>query len=83
VVGAILLSWLLIMSIIDMSDPANSYTGESWFGLGPPLLIGIVIFVVGVFFMILSRLQNGPFWSERPSVVDARLVPIKEGGTKV
>lgn len=82
VVGAILLSWLLIMSIIDMSDPANSYTGESWFGLGPPLLIGIVIFVVGVIFMILSRLQNGPFWSERPSVVDARLVPIKEGGTK-
>jgi amino acid transporter len=83
VVGAILLAWLLIMSIIDMSDPKNSYTGESWFGMGPPLVIGIVIFVVGLVLMISSRIQNGPYWSEQPSVVDAALVPVKEGGTKV
>jgi len=83
VVGAILLTWLLIMSVIDMSDPENSYTGESWFGLGPPLVIGLVIFVVGVVLMIISRIQNGPYWSERPTVVDRGLVPVKEGGTKV
>lgn len=80
VVGAVLLIWLLILSVRDMSDPSQSYTQESWFGLGPPLVIGLVIFVVGVILMILSRIQNGPFWSERPSVVDPKLVPVSEGG---
>lgn len=80
VIGAILLIWLLILSIRDMSDPANSYTGESWFGLGPPLVIGIVIFVVGIVFMIMSRLQNGAFWSERPTVVHPDLVPSSKEG---
>ena len=31
-----------------MSDAANSYSGQSWFGVGPPLVIGIVIFVAGI-----------------------------------
>ena len=34
VVGAILLFWLLMESIIDMSDPENSYTGVAWLGVG-------------------------------------------------
>jgi amino acid transporter len=83
VIGAILLIWLLVLSIHDMSDPANSYTGESWFGLGPPLVIGIVIFVVGVVLMILSRIQNGAFWSERPTVVHPDLSPTAKGGKEL
>jgi amino acid transporter len=80
VIGSILLIWLLVLSVIDMSDPANSYGGESWFGLGPPLVIGIVLFALGVIFMVASRIVRTPYWNERPSSVDPDLVPIDEGG---
>ena len=80
VVGAILLLWLLILSGIEMSNPENSYGGVSWFGLGPPLVIGIFLFAVGVVFMVSSRIAATAFWKERPSVVDPDLVPTSEGG---
>ena len=44
-VGAGLLVWLLVLSIRDMSDPENSYSGQAWLGVGPPLVIGVGIFV--------------------------------------
>ncbi|MFE9257300.1 APC family permease [Streptomyces sp. NPDC006879] len=74
VVGAGLLAWLLVESIGDMSNPANSYSGVSWFGLGPPLVIGIGIALVGVLFMCYWRLRSGLFWTERRGVVDPALV---------
>jgi amino acid transporter len=80
VVGAIMLIWLLVLSVIDMSDPANSYGGVSWFGLGPPLVISIFLFVLGGIFMVASRLANTAFWQEKPSVANPDLVPISEGG---
>ncbi|MGW0498074.1 hypothetical protein ACWD0Z_22430 [Streptomyces sp. NPDC003007] len=61
-----------------MSDPENSCSGVSWFGLGPPLVIGIGILVVGVVLMIVRRLRAPAFWSEHPSVVDPHLVDGKE-----
>jgi amino acid transporter len=67
--GAGMLLWLLGLSVLDMSDPENSYSGEAWFGLGPPLVIGIGIFLAGVLIMLAQRLGGGPFWSERPQVV--------------
>ncbi|MGW3407019.1 hypothetical protein ACWDPI_36935, partial [Streptomyces zhihengii] len=67
-IGAGLLAWLLVESVGDMADPENSYSGVSWFGLGPPLVIGIVIVAAGVLVMIAQRIMGGPFWRERPSV---------------
>ncbi|MFI2781212.1 APC family permease [Streptomyces sp. ALB3] len=77
-VGAGLLTWLLVRSVIDMADPANSYSGTSWFGLGPPLVIGICIVLAGVVIMVALRLGRSPFWAERRGVVDPRLVHGKE-----
>ncbi|MET9724925.1 APC family permease [Streptomyces zaomyceticus] len=77
-VGAGLLTWLLVRSVSDMSDPANSYSGTSWFGLGPPLVIGIGIALTGVVVMIVWRLRAPAFWEERPGVVDPDLVHGKE-----
>ena len=74
VVGAILLTWLLVLSVRDMSDPANSYSGQAWFGLGPPLVIGVFIFLVGVAFMFYWRSRDGRFWLERPSLPDPDVV---------
>ncbi|MFE7747955.1 APC family permease [Streptomyces sp. NPDC057428] len=78
VVGAGLLAWLLVRSVMDMSDPANSYSGTSWFGLGPPLVIGIGISLIGVVIMVVLRFLTPAFWAERRGVVDPDLVHGKE-----
>ncbi|WP_030845387.1 APC family permease [Streptomyces sp. NRRL F-4474] len=74
VVGAGLLIWLLVESIGDMSNPENSASGVSWLGLGPPLVIGIAIALVGVLVMCFWRVRDGRFWQERRTVVDPALV---------
>ncbi|MFB7264547.1 APC family permease [Streptomyces nojiriensis] len=74
VIGAGLLAWLLVESIGDMSNPENSASGVSWFGLGPPLIIGIGIALVGVAVMCFWRVRDGRFWQERRGVVDPELV---------
>lgn len=65
--GAVLLFWLLVESIIDMSDPeSSSLSGVARFGVGPPRVIGVFVFVVGVIFMIFRRIHDGRFWREKP-----------------
>ena len=78
VVGAVLLIWLLVASVRDLSDPANSYSQSSWFGLGPPLVIGIGIAVAGVVLMFWWRVVSPRFWDERAGVADPDLVHPKE-----
>lgn len=70
VVGSVLLAWLLVESVIDMSDPANSYSGQSWLGLGPPLVIGIGIAAAGVVLMLVRRAVDGRYWQESPSMLE-------------
>lgn len=74
VVGALLLLWLLVESVVDMSDAANSYSGQAWFGVGPPLVIGIVIFVAGIVLMLVWRRLDARFWEEQATVVPPELV---------
>lgn len=64
-IGAVLLSWLLVESVREMSDPANSYSGASWFGMGPPLAIAIFLALAGVVAMLARRKVSGRFWTER------------------
>jgi amino acid transporter len=78
VIGAVMLAWLLVLSVIDMSDPANSYTGEAWLGVGPPLVIGVGIFLAGIVLMLVWRVVDGRYWAERASVVDPRSIPGAE-----
>lgn len=68
VVGAILLLWLLYRSAIDLNDVEASATGSSWFGFGPPLVIGVGIFLLGIVIMIGWRLGHPQYWRERPGV---------------
>jgi hypothetical protein len=67
-IGAGLLIWLLIESIGDLADPENSELGTTWLGVGPPLVIGIGIMLIGITFMIVWRFVTPRFWDERPSV---------------
>ncbi len=73
-VGSALLIWLLALAIGDLADPANSYSGQSWLGVGPPLVIGVGIFVVGIVTMLVWRARDRTFWQERAGVVDPDIV---------
>ena len=62
-------------SIIDLSDPANSESGDSWLGLGPPLVIGISFMVLGVILMIFWRLAgHQDFFGRRTETADPALL---------
>ncbi|GAB6897064.1 APC family permease [Kineosporia succinea] len=74
VTGALLLIWLMVLSARDMSDPENSYSGDAWLGVGPPLVIGVGIFVVGAVLMLAWRLRDSRYWDERPSLPDPDVV---------
>ena len=68
VAGAAMLAWLLVLSVRDLADPGNSYTGQAWLGVGPPLVIGVGVLAAGVVLMLWWRRRDATFWRERPSV---------------
>ena len=65
--GAAMLGWLLVLSVRDLADAENSYTGQAWLGVGPPLVIGVGVMAAGVALMLWWRRRDAVFWSERPS----------------
>jgi len=73
-IGSALLTWLLVLSVRDMSDPANSYSGQAWLGMGPPLVIGIGIFLAGIVLMLWWRTVDARFWQEKAGVADPDIV---------
>ena len=79
-IGSGLLIWLLVESIGDLADPENSYSG-SWFGLGPPLVIGLGIFLLGIVVMLAWRVRDRRFWSEKRTTVERLHADIAAGTT--
>ena len=65
--GAAMLGWLLVLSVRDLADAENSYTGQAWLGVGPPLVIGIGVMAAGVVLMLGWRRRDARFWQERAS----------------
>jgi amino acid transporter len=65
-VGGVILTWVLVRSIIDLSDPGNSESGEAWFGLGPPLVIGAGLMVLGGVLMVLWSRRERAFFRPDP-----------------
>jgi amino acid transporter len=63
--GAAVLTWVFVKSIIDLSDPANSESGESWFGLGPPLVIAGLFLLAGLVFMVLQWRAQPAFFRQQ------------------
>jgi amino acid transporter len=81
-VGAGILTWLFVQSVIDLTDPANSYTGTSWLGVGPPLVIGVGFLLLGAIIEVVWRLRGNPtFFGRKPfEAVDPA---VAEGRVKV
>jgi amino acid transporter len=75
VIGALLLTYLFVKSLIDWSDPANSYSGESWLGFAPPAVIGVAFLLLGLILLIAWRShQEEPFFKRRREVADPGLL---------
>lgn len=59
VVGAVILTVLLVLSVIDLANPANSYSGTAILGMGAPLAIAVALFVLGLVFMVVWWASHG------------------------
>ncbi len=70
-VGGLILFYLLIKNAIELSDPANSESGNSWFGIGPPLVIAVFFLVLGVLLMFVQWRKVPSFFRRRPEVAPA------------
>ena len=80
VIGGVILTWALVKSVIDLADPANSESGDSWLGLGPPLVIGIFFLILGVVLMLLQRIAAPEFFRRKTETADPELLT---GGSAV
>ena len=82
--GGLVLAWAFFKSAIDLSDPANSESGDSWFGLGPPFVIGIGSLLVGVLLMLIRERTHPDFFRRKwktapPGSLDPTPAPIAGG----
>jgi amino acid transporter len=66
--GAAILFYLLIKNGIELADPANSESGNSWFGIGPPLVIAIFFLILGFVLMAVQWRAVPEFFRKRTEV---------------
>jgi amino acid transporter len=69
--GGAILFYLLVKNAIELSDPANSESGNSWLGVGPPLLIAVFFLLLGLFLLGLQWRKAPEFFKRKPEVVPA------------
>jgi amino acid transporter len=67
--GGLMLAAIFFKSCYDLSKPENSESGDSWLGLGPPLVIGLGFLVLGFVLMLVWRSGHKEFFKRRPEVV--------------
>ncbi|HET7510677.1 MAG TPA: APC family permease [Solirubrobacterales bacterium] len=70
-VGGAILFYLLVKNGIELASPANSESGNSWFGLGPPLVIAVAFLILGIVLMVVQWRKLPAFFRRRPEVVPA------------
>ena len=73
-VGGLMLLGVFVKSIVDLSRPANSESGDSWLGVGPPLVIGVGMLLLGAVLMLVWRSDDGEFFTRRPETVDPAIL---------
>jgi amino acid transporter len=71
--GGLILAGIFIKSCWDLSDPENSESGDSWLGLGPPLVIGVGFLLLGVVLMLIWRSAHPEFFRRKPEVLGQKM----------
>ncbi|HEY5388455.1 MAG TPA: hypothetical protein VIL79_11200, partial [Thermoleophilia bacterium] len=67
-------------SLDSLWYPANSASGTSWFGVGPPFVIGVGFIVSGVVVMFIASWfmqRSKPFFARKMETVET-MVPWDE-----
>ena len=64
--GGLILTAAFVKSVIDLGDPAQSYSGVDWFGFGPPLVITALFGLLGVILMIAQWRYMPAFFHRHP-----------------
>lgn len=73
-IGTAILYYLMIKNAIDLADPVNSESGDSWLGLGPPLVIAIGFMALGVILMIWQQIRAPEFFRSKLETAPPDLV---------
>jgi amino acid transporter len=68
--GGLSLTWVLIASLDSLWYPANSESGTSWFGIGPPFILGVGFILAGVILMLVATGYYKTFFSRRQETVE-------------
>lgn len=72
--GGLILTYVFVKSCIDLSDPENSTAGTSWFGLGPPLVIGVGFLLLGVVLMFVRAAGTPEFFKRKLEVASPNVL---------
>ena len=70
VLGGVMLTYVFVKSLIDLWNPANSASGTSWFGIGPPFIIAVAFLVAGVVAMIVSQVVQPGFFRRKTETAE-------------
>lgn len=70
ILGGLALLWAFVQSLIDLWDPANSESGTSWFGVGPPFILGLGFILSGVVVMFVAMNRNPAFFKRKLETVE-------------
>jgi amino acid transporter len=68
--GGLALTWVLIASLDYLWYPANSESGTSWFGVGPPFILGVAFILAGVVLMFVASGFYRPFFARKRETVE-------------
>jgi amino acid transporter len=77
--GAVILGYVFVKSSIDLSDPKNTTTGASAFGLGTPILIALGSFLLGIALMSIGWAKGAPFFKRKLEVARPGLLEEEDG----
>jgi len=72
-IGFLMLAYVFVKECINLASPANSTSGQSWLGLGPPLAIAILTALLGVVLMLLMWASDKTFFRQKTQTADAEM----------
>jgi amino acid transporter len=73
--GALALGWVAVKNAVDLADPAASYGGTEWLGLGAPFVLTIAMLALGVIGVLVTRLASPRFFRDPAPALESPSSP--------